>query len=159
MHRPRNTALKIAGIALTVGLLGGALTGCGGSDSDGDAAADAPKGASKDGFCEKFNSLYEDLAGLGGDDTAEAIKGVKAWAAEIEDYGTPDEMSDEVRKGFEVVVGTFKTVDDDATAEDLQKLGGDLSAEDNKAAEAFGAWSTENCPTPDLPGAPSDSAS
>ena len=157
------TAVKIAGIAFVLSAVGAGLTGCGGSDSDsgdsGDSAKDAPKSASKDGFCEKFNGLYTNLAGADPDDTAGAIKGIKDWAAEMEDYGTPSEMTDEAREGFEVVIKTFKGVDDDATAEDLQGLGDDVSAADNKSAEAFGDWTSENCPSPSVPSAPSDDAS
>ena len=50
----------------------------------------------------------------------------------MEDYGTPSEMSGEARDGFEVVVATFKDVDDDASLEDLQTLVHDVSAADNK---------------------------
>lgn len=154
------TAVKIAGIAFVLSTVGAGLTGCGGSDSDGgDSAKDAPKSASKDGFCEKFNGLYDNLTGASSDDPTKAIKGIKDWAAEMEDYGTPSEMTDDARKGFEVVIKTFKGVDDDATAEDLQNLGDDVSAEDNKSAEAFGDWTTENCPSPSVPAVPSDDAS
>ena len=160
MHRRTNTALKIAGIAVALGGLAGGLAGCGGSDGDsGGSASDAPKGASKDGFCEKFNDLYANLAQSDPKDTSAAIKGIKDWVGTMEDYGTPSEMSDEARDGFEVVISTFKSVDEDASLQDLQNLGDDVSAADNKAAEAFGDWTRENCPAPDVPGLPSDSAS
>jgi hypothetical protein len=94
-----------------------------------------------------------------GSSDAAAFTRLKAWIADMEDYGTPSEMSDEARDGFEVVISTFKSVDDDATAEDLQNLGDDVSAEDNKSAEAFGDWTTENCPSPSIPSLPSDDAS
>ncbi|GAA1779863.1 hypothetical protein GCM10009795_027560 [Nocardioides hankookensis] len=154
------TAVKIAGIAFVLSAVGAGLTGCGGSDSDGgDSGNDASKSVTKDGFCEKFNELYDNLAGASSDDPTTAIKGVKDWAAEMEDYGTPSELSDDERDGFDVVISTFEGIDDDATAEDLQNLGDDVSAEDNKSAEAFGSWTTKNCPSPSVPSAPSDDAS
>jgi hypothetical protein len=161
MNRPTKTAVKIAGIALALGGLAGGLAGCGGSDSDGDggSAADAPKGASKDGFCEKFNGLYDNLLQSDPKDTSAAIKGIKDWAGEMEDYGTPSEMSDDARDGFEVVIATFKGVDEDASLADIQNLGDDVSEADNKLAEAFGDWTQENCPAPEVPDLPSDSAS
>jgi hypothetical protein len=139
-----NSAVKIAGVVL---LLGG-LAGCGGDG--GDDAEDAPKSASKDGFCKEFNGLYDQLLGGDPDDTSKAIKGVKAWADDMEDYGTPKEMSEEARKGFEVVIGTIQDLDENTSMEDFQNLDDDLSAADNKAAEAFGDWTTENCPKPDV---------
>jgi hypothetical protein len=162
MNRPTNTALKIAGIALVLSGLGGALAGCGGSDSDSDggsatdAASDSPKDATKDGFCEKFTGLSAAVAQATSGDTSAAIKGLKDWVGEIEDYGTPSEMSDDARDGFEILIASFKGVDDDASMEDLQKLGADASAADTKKVEAFSAWTSENCPPPTLP---SDDAS
>jgi hypothetical protein len=157
MNRPTNTALKIAAIALALSGLGGALTGCGGSDSDGDgSAADAPKDASKDGFCEKLTGLSAAVAKADPEDTSAAINALKDWIGEMEDYGTPSELSGEARGGFEVLIATFKGVDEDASMEDLQKLGTDASAADTKKVEAFSAWTSENC-TPAT--TPSDDAS
>ena len=150
MNRPMNTAVKIAGIAL---LLGG-MAGCGGSDSDGGSdSAGASKEASKADFCEKFNGLYTQLMTADPDDTSAAVKGMKDWADEIEDLGTPKEMTDEARDGFEVVISTIKDVDEDADADDLQNLDSELSDEDNKSADAFSDWTQENCGDPELPGA------
>lgn len=159
MNRRTNTVLKVAGFALALSGLGGALTGCGGSDSGGgssaDAASDAPKGASKDGFCEKLSGLSAVAAQAKPDDTSGAIKGVKEWVSEMEDYGTPSELSDEEREGFEILVATFKDVDDDASLEELQKLGTDISKADTEKVTAFSTWTTENC----TPVVPSDGAS
>lgn len=166
MIRPKNTALKIAGIALTLGCLGGALTGCGGSDGDGapkaDASksdapnadaptSDAPKDVSTDEFCEKFLGLAKQLVKIDIKDPGNSIAKIKVWADGMEDYGTPSEMSDEVRQGLEVVVTRFVELPADATVEELQTVGADLSAEDNKAAQAFGNWTGKNCPQqPDI---------
>ena len=147
------TAVKFAGIVLVLG----GLAGCG--DDGGDGGSSASDDATKDGFCKKFNGLYDNLLGASADDTSKAIAGVKEWADEMEDYGTPSEMSAQARKGFEVVVDTIQDLDEDAKLEDFQNLDDELSAADNKAAEAFGAWTTKECPAPDLQGLPSDSAS
>ena len=149
MKSSMNTTVKIAAAAL---LLGG-LVGCGGSDSDGGSASSGSKTASKADFCEKFNGLYTQLMTADPDDTSAAVKGMKDWADEIDDLGTPKEMTDEARDGFEVVVSTIKDVDEDADVEDLQNLDSKLSDEDNKAADAFSDWTQENCGDPELPGA------
>lgn len=149
MKSSMNTTVKIAAAAL---LLGG-LVGCGGSDSDGGSASSGSKTASKADFCEKFNGLYTQLMTADPDDTSAAVKGMKDWAEEIEDLGTPKEMTDEARDGFEVVISTIKDVDDDADADDLQNLDSKLSDADNKSADAFSDWTQENCGDPELPGA------
>ncbi|GAA4747010.1 hypothetical protein GCM10023350_34710 [Nocardioides endophyticus] len=171
MDRPTNIALKVAGIALTLGFLGGALAGCGGSDGDeapkADASkadaptsdaprsdaprSDAPKDVSTEDFCEQFLGLAKQLVKIDIKDPAESIARIKEWAAGMEDYGTPSEMTDEVRQGMEVVVSRFVELPADATAEELQTVGADLSAEDSKATQAFGTWTGENCPQqPDI---------
>jgi hypothetical protein len=166
MIRPTNTALKIAGIALTLGCLGGALTGCGGSDGDGAPKADAsksdapksdaskpdaPTSAATEEFCEQFLGLAKQLVKIDVKDPGKSVAEIKEWAAGMEDYGTPSEMTDEARQGFEVVVSRFVELPADATVEELQTVGADLSAEDNKATQAFGNWTAENCPQqPDI---------
>jgi hypothetical protein len=160
MNRPTNTALKIAGIALALSGLGGALAGCGGSDSDGGSGSDDAKGASKEatkeGFCKKLTGLSAAVAGATAEDPSEAIKGLEKWVDDIEDYGTPSELSGEAREGFDVLIATFEDVDEDTTFEELQKLGTDASDADTKKVEALSAWTGENCMES---AAPSDDAS
>jgi hypothetical protein len=154
------TAVKIAGIAFVLSAVGAGLTGCGGSDSDSDggSGSSASEDVTKDGFCKQFNTLYDNLSSADPEDTSGAIQGFKDWADEMDDYGTPKEMTDEAEDGFDVVISTIKGLDDDASIEDFQNLDQDLSDADNKAAEAFGSWTTENCPAPEL-SLPSDDAS
>jgi hypothetical protein len=92
-------------------------------------------------FCEKFNGLNRLLAG----GSSTSVKEVKARAAEMGASGTPSEMGDDARKGFAVVIGVFQRLDPNATAEDLQSVGSDVSAEDNRSVKAYGAWTHQNC--------------
>jgi len=156
MNRRTNTALKIAGILLVVTGLGGALTGCGGSDSDGGggSAAGDPKAPTTEGFCTKMDTLGS-VVGTDDKDVAKAVKGIKDWAADMEAYGMPSELSGDARDGFAVLVSMLGGLDDDATAEDLQKVGTDLPAAQAKKTQAFSAWATDNC----TPAVPSDDAS
>jgi hypothetical protein len=158
MNRPTNAAVKIAGIALALSCLGTALAGCGGSDSDGapkaDASqsdapkSDAAKAGSTDEFCTSFLALYKFLNGADAANPAEAVKGMKEWAADIKEVDPPSDLSDEERHGFEVFVAMVDALPADATAKDIQKSGSDVSAEDNKAAETFGEWTAANCAPP-----------
>jgi hypothetical protein len=141
-------AVTIAGMALVLG----GLTGCGGSDDGGGSSASDD--ASKADFCEAFNGFYEKIVAAGADaSSSEMIQTLKEWAADIEDVGTPSEMPEDARRGFEDFVDAARDIDDDATFEDLRELGNDLREEDDKDGEAFGDWTTENCPL-DLPGIP-----
>lgn len=138
-------ALKVlAGMALAA-----ALTACGGSDEGGSEAA--PDDASTSDFCEGFNGLFEKVVGqaTSGDSSA-MISALKDWAADMEDIGTPSDMPEDARNGFEVFLEQAKDLDEDASLDDLQNLGDDLSEGDQADGEAFGAWTEENCPL-DLP--------
>jgi hypothetical protein len=144
-------ALTIAGLALAFG----GLTGCGGSDDGGGSSA--PADASKDDFCEAFNGLFETVMAQATEaDTSAMVKAIKEWAADVEDVGTPNDMPDDARHGFELLVQQAKDIDDDATLEDFENLGKDLSADDEKDGKAFTDWATANCPL-DLPGLPGGS--
>ena len=156
MNRPTNTAVRIAGIALALSCLGGALVGCGGSDSDGapkaDASksdapqSDAPNTAATDEFCEQFNALYKFLAGVDSTKPAATAKGMRAWAADMKEVDPPSELSAEERHGMEVLVGMFDELPADASLADIQEAGSDVSAKDNEAAQTFARWTSENCP-------------
>ncbi|MDI6911413.1 hypothetical protein [Nocardioides sp.] len=137
--------------AAAVGLtLMAALTACGGSD--GGSGAQAPDDASTDDFCEGFNGLFAKvLSQATSGDSSAVISALKDWAADMEDIGTPGEMPDDARHGFELFVEQAKNLDEDATLEDLQNLGDDFSEEDQADGEAFSTWTTDNCPL-DIPG-------
>ena len=144
----RRTGLVAAGAVLALG----GLTACGGSDGSdgggGDGSADAPADATKDEFCEAFTDLYDKvLAGSGSGDSSDTVKAFKEWAGDMKEVGTPSEMPDDARHGFEVFVDTALELDDNASPDDLQNLGDDLSQEDQDAGDTFGDWATENCPS------------
>lgn len=143
-------ALTLRRGAVAVGLaLMASLTACG--DSDGGSGAQAPDDASTDDFCEGFNSLFEKvLAQATSGDSSAVISALKDWAAEMADIGTPSEMPDGARHGFELFLDQAKELDEDATLEDLQNLGDDFSEEDQADGEEFSTWTQENCPL-DIP--------
>ena len=120
--------------ALVVAALALVLTGCSGSDS-----SDA---ASKDDFCEEFNGFV----GAAMADEAGVVKAVKEWAAGMEDVGTPDEMPDDARRGFDVFLDHAADLDEDMGIEDLQRLSTGLSKEEQADGEAFTTWVQDNCP-------------
>ena len=120
----RKTMLALAGTALALGT----MAGCGGSGGGGDSGSSAPDNASTEEFCDAFNSLFtEVMAKAGSGDMSQAIPAIKEWAENMQDVGTPDDMPDDAREGFEVFVDAAADIDEDAKLEDLQNLGDDLS--------------------------------
>lgn len=146
----RKATLAVAATALALGT----LAGCGG---DGGSGSAAPDDASQEDFCEAFATLFKDIMAqaLSGDPEL-TVKAIKDWADDMQDVGTPEDMPDEAREGFEVFIDAARDLPDDATLEDLQALGDDLPEEDQAAGDAFGDWASETCPDALLPGLPSE---
>jgi hypothetical protein len=137
----------LAGLALAT-----SLTACGGSDGgDGGSGASAPDDASTSDFCDGFNTLFDKvIAQATTGDSSAMITALKDWAGDMEDIGTPSDMPDDARHGFELFIDQAKDLDEDATLDDLQNLGDDLSEGDQADGEAFSDWTTKNCPL-DIP--------
>lgn len=130
--------LAVGGVLVLVAT----LTGC--SDSDGDSADGGT--ASLDDFCEEFNDLVDEVLEAGTDDADAMVRAVREWAADIEEVGTPEEMPDDARHGFELFVDKAADLDEGMGLEDLQNLGRDLSEDDQADGLAFTEWTQENCP-------------
>ena len=138
--------LTLTGVVLLVGAV---TSACGGSS--------APSDASEDGFCEAANSLMSDLVpeDLGtpelpsDEDMAQAVKD---WGSRMEEVGTPEDIPDDARKGFEALVDQAKEIDAAdfslESLEDLEKGGADASKEVEEQADAFGDYVTETCGNP-----------
>ncbi|GAA4369380.1 hypothetical protein [Nocardioides caricicola] len=136
----RRAAVALAGAALAIS----ALAGCGDDDGGSDASS-APDDASKADFCEGFAKLYAEVLGDAQGDPSTSVEGIKAWAEDMADLGTPADMPEEARKGFEVFLDTTRELPDDATLDDLDSLGGDLSEAEQRAGDEFGQWAAETC--------------
>lgn len=112
-------------------LVVGTSAACGGSD-----AGSAPDNASKEDFCEAYVGFYE----LEDDATG---KDLHDYADELEDTGTPDDMSDEEREGFEVYIDAINDVDEDEKVEDMDDP--DVSKSDEEKGKAFSEYANEKC--------------
>ena len=131
-------------------LVGTVTSACGGGGG-------APSDASKDGFCEAANSLMsglmpEDLGTAELPSDEDMAQAVKDWGSRMEEVGTPEDISDDARKGFEAVVEQAEEIDaSDFSMDNLEELergGADASAEEEKQAEAFGDYLTDTCGNP-----------
>lgn len=140
-------------------LVGAVTTACGGGG--------APTDASEKDFCETQSSFFGDLLP---DDMAnpevptgeEMARAVKDWGKDLEEVGTPDDIPDDARAGFERIVEQAQDVDVSDFSierlEDLQQGGAEASEKVQKQAQAFADYLTEKCGNPlddlDLPEMP-----
>ena len=135
------TSLKRPAAAVgAAALLAFSLTACGG----GGGGSDAPESASKDDFCKAFADAFTPLANLQGDPTEDQFNEFKDSVAHLGDVGTPSDISDDNRKGFEVFVDAVNDGSYDDFKSDSQNLPG-VSDDDEAKAEAFFTWASTEC--------------
>ncbi|UMG94356.1 hypothetical protein [Nocardioides sp. TF02-7] len=124
-----------AGAAVLLAL---SLSACGG----------APTDASKSEFCEVINddSALGDLDFENPDEEA-FVDAIKEQAEKIEEVGTPEDIPDDAREGFEIQLEAINDLDaDDIDFEsDEDPLADQLSDDEKDKVEAFTEYETETC--------------
>jgi hypothetical protein len=145
--------MKHALLAASLVLVASAAVGCGGDGGGGaeePESTGAPANASAEDFCQNFNDFQAALVKLGQDaEDADFIKALKEAGGTFEDTGTPEDIGDSERAGFEVFVQLIEDVDENASQEELSKLEQDLSSEEQEDLEAFTTYVGKTCaPTP-----------
>lgn len=123
LQRP---TLTLAGLALVLG----GVTACGGSDDP----TSAPDDASPEDFCQ----VYADTAEDDGDDLDTAREAVD----QLIEVGTPQDMPEQAREGFETLATLVQEADDN---DDLEKMGEDLDQAQQESFGAFIQYITETC--------------
>jgi hypothetical protein len=136
---------KVAAAAALLVVLGGTAA-CGSSDSSSSASdagpTDAgPTDADKASFCDMFQKLSDSTT-------------PKEAAAAFQKVGTPSDITDDARQGYEVLVSHLSTMPDNASASDLTAMQQKLSATDKQDVIAFVTYLTKEC-VGSLPSAPS----
>lgn len=131
------TAVATVGAALV------ALTGCNGEGS-------GVSGPSTADFCDSYDDLFEKVLGADPNDSAATIRAFRDWADDLADLDPPADMPDDARHGLELFVEQAQGIDENASPDDLERLGEGLSASDRAAGEAFNDWTSDRCPV-DLP--------
>ncbi len=135
--------------ALTVpALLAVSLTACGGGSSG------APEDASKDDFCEAYLAT-PDLGDSFGDASAQEqaatlTDALETYIDDLKDVGTPEDIPDEARGGFEVSIDAAEDIDEDKLAqafedEDDDYLDTMITGDDKKKSDAFDEWARDYC--------------
>ncbi|WP_377319970.1 hypothetical protein ACFJIY_14020 [Pimelobacter simplex] len=146
--------LATAGAAVLLAL---SLTACGG-DSPSDASVkdycDAVRGDTNN---EAFAKALEDK------DYDKIVDLFKEQAEKVEEVGTPKDISDDAREGFEIQLDAIKDIDGDDVKKAFESNGDSdpfedkISKDDKKKVEAYTKYESETCsdsdsvPTPDVP--------
>jgi hypothetical protein len=126
-------------------LLAISLSACG-----GDGGSSAPDDASVEEFCDSYSKGQIAAFTEMDPDASEQEQGeamldaLKEWADEMADGGTPEDMPDEARDGFELMVDTLADLDAD-DIENLQDLEDEFSDDERDAAAALTTYVNENC--------------
>ncbi len=131
---------KVAATAALLVVLGGTAA-CGSSDSSSSASSAGPTDADKTSFCATFKKLSDSTT-------------PKQAAAQFQKVGTPSDITDDARHGYEVLVSHLSTMPDDASSGDLSAMQQKLSAADQKSVLSFVTYLTKEC-VGSLPSAPS----
>ncbi|RYB94131.1 hypothetical protein EUA93_07105 [Nocardioides oleivorans] len=156
------TRLALTSAALMVGV---ATSACGGGGS-GSGSDGAPTDASKDDFCSTYSDLFADLMGDMSDvpSDEQMATAVKDWADKLEAVGTPEDITDDARAGFDDLVDQANSIDaDDFSIDKLDELaqgGKGASEEAQEQATAFATYLTDTCGNPlddlEMPEMPSE---
>ena len=145
-------------------LLLGLLAGCG-SDSSSTAASDEPTAASSSSSAgaddqeQKVTAFCNVIVGIAsqatqGTSDAEALKLLKKVGAEFEQIGAPDGMPEDAQRALRLAIDKIKAIPNDATAQEVAKAAGDLTAAEKKDQAALGQYVQDTC----LAGSPSASS-
>jgi hypothetical protein len=137
--------MKPALLAASLVLVGGSAVACSGDAGEGGGA---PTDASRDDYCASYQSLFSDMSTMTDATDRQIIAQIKEWAATMEETGTPEDMSDDARAGFETTISLIGDLDDDARAEDFEKIDADLSEEQTAQVDEFDTYTTETCGSP-----------
>lgn len=143
--------MKHALIAASLVLVAGTVAGCGGDSStsssqDKGAPSGPPTDASVSEFCGTFKSIGQDVAKLGKDakDT-EIVAALKKAGTQLDDTGTPKNITSDARQGFQITVKLIGGLADNATQADVGKIDDSLSATEKKQEDAFNTYVAATC--------------
>ncbi|HET9419890.1 MAG TPA: hypothetical protein VFO49_02050 [Nocardioides sp.] len=128
-------------------LLAFSLTACGGAPSD----------ASTEDFCDAFNSSADIFADIDpeadpADQAGDVTDGYKEFADKLEEVGTPENISDDAREGFEIFVEELGDLNEDDVEKYLEDPSEDIaevSEDDEKKVDEFTEYAAKECGAPE----------
>ncbi len=117
-------ALRLVGLALAAAL----LPGCG-----------PPTDASINDFCDVVDDFPDSFN----------QQEMEDYLDELKDTGTPEDIPDEAREGFELSIELLEEIDFDADdqeiVDDIQERQDDLSDDEEEALQAFDEYQADTC--------------
>ena len=134
--------MKLGLAAAGLILVAAGAVGCG---DDGDGGGSADKSVSKEDFCGAFETFYDDLQDVTGEEE-DLGKILKKAAQRIEDTGTPDDIPDDAKAGLQLTLDAIQDLPDDASAEDMAGIEEDYSDAEKKKTDAFTEYLSKTCP-------------
>ena len=127
------------------------LAGCSGDDepagSARDAVAQAPADATEQAYCAATDSLADYVMSVT-TDRDQLMAGMKKWADEMTDVGTPATFSEEERAGFEQTIELIQTLDPQLDGADLAEIEENQPEAEKAAAAAFDEATVALCGSP-----------
>ncbi|MEJ7833585.1 MAG: hypothetical protein WKF79_11770 [Nocardioides sp.] len=140
--------------SLTAGgalLLAASLSACGGGSS-------APDDASKEEFCAAYTDTGDGLQDLDPEASPEEqakvlIEALQQQVESLEEVGTPEDMPDDAREGFEITLEVVGDLEEDEIAKAIEEQDedfGDISDSDKEKTDALEEYVGENCEIPEL---------
>jgi hypothetical protein len=126
-------------------LVAGLLAGCGEDGAGGADAADAPSDASVEGFCQPFVDMLQEVSAQGEDlSDADAVQLAKETADKLRETGTPADMPEDARRGFELLVEKLAELPEDATKDEVEKAQ-ELTEEEQTYSTALSQYIASSC--------------
>lgn len=111
------------------------------------ACSSAPTDASAEDFCAAVST--SNLGEMDGEDFEAMAESAAEWADRMNEVGTPEDIPEDARAGFEIMVDQVSGLDaaaiEDAMGSDADPIEGDLSDEDQEKVDAFSDYESETC--------------
>lgn len=112
-------------------------SGGSGSDPTGSLGESSPTDATSDEFCEAYLSIFEYFEAEG--ETFQAGD----YAEVLAEAGTPEDIPDDAREGFEIYVDAFEELGNDAVEEDADAI--EFSSAQEDSTDAFDDYVGDAC--------------
>ena len=123
-------------------LVAAAVAGCSGP-SGGEGGADSTTAR----FCSALEEFRGSVDAADSDDIAAYVATLTDAAADVAAVGVPDDMPAEARRGFDLTIDRIEALADDATQDDVARLG-DVTAEEQRSLDALEDYIDAACPAP-----------
>lgn len=132
----RGSTPRRLGAAAGLAIAAATFTACGSQDAGG-----APEDASVGDFCD----AYVSNPAFSGSEQEPTQEEVDEFVDRLLDTGTPEDMSDSERTGFEAVVDIMRGLDVDDSEEDTARMLEEQFEDSEKDVEAFIGYAGEKC--------------